>query len=248
MRFFNKFFLLILFFCANVGLGFAQTAPKPPKLSNFIVDQAEILDPATEEKIQNIAAALNTETTAPVFVLTITSLADFEAEGVAIENYAAAVFTKWGIGTADQSRGVLLLVSLGDRQARIEFGEGWNNQYDAEAQEIMETRIIPRFKQDDYPGGILAGVEGLESVIRGLGLSKPPAEPLPWWAIPVVIAGIIGLGIFIYSLFKSGKKGWAWSLLVVIGIVLFFVIRAMAKAKAGRGGGKGGGGGGSGSW
>jgi uncharacterized protein len=76
------------------------------------------------------------------------------------------LYDEWGIGAKDYNYGILLLVSKGDRKARIELGAGWTRERDAASKNIMERDIVPRFKQGDYSGGILAGVRQLDSLAR----------------------------------------------------------------------------------
>ena len=64
--------------------------------------------------------------------------------------------------------GMLLLVSKGDRRARIELGAGWRHDKDVQAEQIMDEQIVPRFKQGDFSGGIEAGVESLDKLARDL--------------------------------------------------------------------------------
>ncbi|MCH7572304.1 MAG: TPM domain-containing protein [Planctomycetes bacterium] len=79
----------------------------------------------------------------------------------------------------------------------------------------MDDLIIPNFRRGDFSTGILDGVRGLEAMARGLELPKPTQ---PWWILPLFILGIIGIGILIYNLFKTGKSGWAWALIAFLGI------------------------------
>ena len=110
----------------------------------------------------------------------------------------------------------------------------------------MQSLIIPAFKRGDYSTGISDGVRGMDAMARGLQLPKPTA---PWWFWPAVIIGGIGLVMLIINLFKTGRSGWAWALIVGIGLLLFFILRNMPSGSGGGfGGGSSGGGGATGSW
>ena len=74
-----------------------------------------------------------------------------------LERYATELFNAWGIGSERRNYGMLLLVSKGDRKARIELGADWGHRYDSDAKKVMDTLIIPMFKRGQFPGGILAG-------------------------------------------------------------------------------------------
>ena len=230
------------------GTALAQTFPAKPPTTDFYVDLAALIEPAEAQQINDIARSLLQEERIPVYVVTVRSLADFGASAMGIERYATALFDDWGIGFEDRNNGMLLLVSLGDRKARIEFGADWDHRHDAAAKDVMDTLIVPKFKSGDYSTGILDGVRGMEAMARGLNLPKPKA---PWWFLPALILAAAGVVLLIVSLFRSGRKGWAWVVIGVVGVMLFMALRSAASSSGsggGFGGGSGGGGGASGSW
>lgn len=238
-------FALLLFV---PGVAFAQTFPAKPPASDFYVDLAALLEPDDARQINGIALALLEEERIPVYVVTIRSLADFGASAMGIEGYATALFDEWGIGFQNRNNGMLLLVSLGDRKARIEFGADWDHRHDAAARDVMDGLIVPRFKSGEYSAGILDGVRGMEAMARGLNLPKPKA---PWWFLPVLILAAIAVVALIVSLFRSGRKGWGWIVIAAVGVMLFMALRTAASSRGsggGFGGGSGGGGGATGSW
>jgi uncharacterized protein len=84
---------------------------------------------------------------------------------------------------------------------------------------------------------------------RGLNLPKLKA---PWYVIPRMIVSILCVVALIYNLFRTGRSGWAWALIVFAAMVLFTILRAVGRSRGGSsggfGGGYSGGGGASGSW
>lgn len=238
------FVFLLLFFTNS----FAVTFPDKPLESDFFVDNGNMIEAKERTEINAIASKILTEERIPIYVVTIPSLSSYEASSHTIESYATALFNEWGIGFPDRNYGILLLVSKGDRRARIELGADWGREHDRAAQDIMDNLIIKQFKSGNFSLGILDGVRGLDAMARGLALPKPTA---PWWFLPAIIIGAILLVIMIINLFKTGRSGWAWALIVAIGIMLFFILRSAASgggSGGGFGGGSSGGGGASGSW
>ncbi|WP_300674552.1 TPM domain-containing protein [Desulfoluna sp.] len=227
---------------------FGNSFPEKPPAEHYYVDGAGLIDAEKGDRIDGVAAALLAEERIPLYVVTLTSLADYDAITMSIEEYATALFDEWGIGWEDRNYGILLLVSRGDRKARIELGADWGRDYDTQARQVMNELIIPSFKRGDYSTGIADGVRGLDAMARGLALPKATA---PWWFLPAVVGGFVLMVVVIINLFKSGRKGWAWALIAVLGVILFFIIRTMlssAGSGGGFGGGSSGGGGATGSW
>jgi uncharacterized protein len=236
--------LLVLTAPVTLAVSFPD---KPPK-EHFYVDEAALIADAEGAEIDRIAGELLKGDKIPIIVVTIQSLAAHDAASYTIERYAYELFNEWGIGFERRNYGMLLLVSSGDRRARIELGGGWGHSYNLQAQEVMSTLIVPEFRAGNYTGGILAGVRGMDAMARGLQLPKPKQ---PWWVMPLFF-GLILLAVgTIISLFKSGRKGWGWGLLIALGAMLFFMLRAAAQSGGSGGafgGGSSGGGGASGSW
>ena len=97
-----------------------------PGEREFVRDQAQMLDAATVAQIKTIADKLLTDKATPILVVTIESMASCGAPGLRIETFATLLFDQWGIGVADLNgepwnTGILLLISKGDRRARIEL-------------------------------------------------------------------------------------------------------------------------------
>ncbi|MGH9580475.1 MAG: TPM domain-containing protein, partial [Terriglobales bacterium] len=130
----------------------AQMSPARPGQRDFIVDEANLIRPEDRDQIKQVCETLLKEQSTPIVVVTIPSLAKYG--GVDIDSYALALFNRWGIGSQLNSDGILLLVSVGDRKARIELGEGYAHTRDETARMIMQEIIVPNFKKGDYSAGI----------------------------------------------------------------------------------------------
>ena len=252
----------LLLAIALPGPALAQSVSiERPGEREFIVDLAEIIDSAAEEKILEVCNKLLSETMAPIIVVTIGSMAQRGGGGLRIETFAMLLFNQWGIGHESirgtpLNHGILLLVSTGDRKARIELGAGWGRDHDHLAKRIMDEQIVPRFKGDDFSGGIVAGVQALDKMARGF---KIPAPHRPWWQYALIV-GVVALGVWsLVSLLRSGASGWSWLIwAAVFGVLGYLLYQMMARGRGGMsgggfsggsfGGGFSGGGGATGSW
>jgi uncharacterized protein len=233
---------------ALVGLVAAQSAgaqhvsfPGPPAAGIYHVDEAGVLGPGERHEIDRIAAELLAEHDVPLVAVTLPSLASRGAAGYTIERYATELFNAWGIGSQNRNLGMLLLVSVADRRARIELGADWGLEYDAVAADIMQTLMVPEFRSARFAEGTLAGARGLDAMARGLALPSPRR---PWWILPLVGAVMLGVGALSFSLLNSGRSGAAWGILAALVAILVFLLSVLGRAGVVGGGGGGGGGGG----
>ena len=231
---------------------------QPPGEREFVSDKAGMLDEAAVARIREVCDRLLTDRATPIIVVTIESMGQHGGgRNMPIETFAALLFNQWQIGHAklqgqDWNTGILLLVSKGDRRARIELGAGWGRSENQTCQRIMDEHIIPQFKQGQFSAGILAGVEALDRMARKLELPSQPRSASDY-LVPLLF---VGLAIFTaVSLYRRGASGWAWLFWGGVFTVLWFAMRTMATNRGSGGfgggsfgGGSSGGGGASGSW
>jgi uncharacterized protein len=138
----------------------------PERPSGPVLDLADILPPVEEVELDRRLRDLNARTGDALIVVSVKSLG-----GESIENYSYDLFNKWGIGSAESMRGVLLLVAHEERKVRIEVGCGLESTIsDVTAGRIIRNSVTPRYRGGDLPGGTLAGVDAL---LERLALPKP---------------------------------------------------------------------------
>jgi len=227
--------------------------PAKPASKTFISDTAEILSDADKIYVNEVARNLLLENRTPIYVVTINSLSDYDANFLSIESYARELFNHWGIGYDDRNHGMLLLIAKVDRKARIELGADWGRRYDDNASYVMDKIIIPRFKEDRYSEGIAQGVKGLEAMVLGLEL---PSPYLASWVMPSLVTLSFVCVVAAISMFRSGRKGIGWLLLVIAAMLIWYILEIIydsffsdnAYNGDGFGGGFSGGGGATGGW
>ncbi len=140
----------------------AALAQSFPPLTGRVVDNANLLDPATEQAITQKSEELERTTGQQLVVATVPSL-----DGYDIADYGYQLGRAWGIGEKDKNNGVILLVAPNERRVRIEVGYGLEPVLtDALSGRIIRDVVTPRFKAGDFPGGISAGVDEIARIIR----------------------------------------------------------------------------------
>lgn len=236
--------------------GLAALAVTFPILTGRIVDQANIIPPATRAAIEPKLADLEAKSGIQLVVATVTSL-----EGQEIEPYANELFRTWKLGEAKKNNGVLLLVAPNERRIRIEAGYGLEGTLtDAISRIIIANAVAPRFKAGDFGDGIQRGVDDIITVLTtdasewqqrpSLRLdNQQTTDPLTW----LFIAGMIALGTLLIV-----SPGFRWLFLnVVLNILLNSGGSGSWNGRSGRPsggggfsgrGGSSGGGGASGNW
>lgn len=133
----------------------AAQAALPPRPPGPIADIAAIIPEGEEAALDNKLKAYNKATGRAIIVATVPSL-----DGQVVERYAQDLARAWEIGGEESEEGVLVLVAPTERKIRIHAAVGAQGRLtDGLASRIIRETMTPRFKQDDYGGGISAGVD-----------------------------------------------------------------------------------------
>ncbi len=243
--------------------------PTFPALSGRVVDQAELLTPDAEAAITAKLTRLETDTGDQFVVVTLDSLQDYE-----IEDYGYRLGRAWGIGNAENDSGVLLIVAPNERKVRLEVGYGLEPVLtDALSNQIIQTDILPPFRDGGYAGGIEAGVDAVIAQLRldPAEAAARAAAAAPSEAEAPIFPGIVIALIFIFFFLsllrgvgrrgrKRGARGSGIDPILVWGAaeILSNVSRGSSRSSSGSsggsfggfsgGGGSFGGGGASGGW
>lgn len=94
-----------------------------------------------------------------------------------IEQFGIRVAEQWKIGRTKVDDGAILIVAKNDRALRIEVGYGLEGAVpDLKASRIIREVITPRFRANDFYGGIAAGTQALMNLVEGEDLPPPKAR------------------------------------------------------------------------
>ena len=127
----------------------------------YVNDYDNILSSEQRTELIKRAKALNEDYNGIQLVITTLESLD----GYSIEEYATAMYNKFGIGTKDM--GALILFSSGDRQVRIEVGRGMEEYMtDADAGALIDEYAIDYFKNDQFADGIVALQKAVVTFIK----------------------------------------------------------------------------------
>jgi len=199
-----------------------------PKLTGRVVDAANLLSPADEAELTQKSEALEKASSRQLVVATVSDL-----QGHPIEDYGYQLGRHWKLGQVGANNGVILLVAPTERRVRIEVGYGLEPTItDALSWQIINGTMLPRFKANDYPGGIKAGADAL---IGQLGAPPEVAERKALEAAQQQQQA---------SAQRKSSGGESMITLIFWGIIFLFVILPMLRGggrRRGRRYGRGGG-------
>jgi uncharacterized protein len=184
----------------------------PPKPDRYVTDRAGILPADRAEALNGKLEQFERDTSNQILVWVDRSV----PENFVLEDFTVRAFQKWKVGQADKDNGAVLFVYTDDRKLRIEVGYGLEGVLpDITAKRIIEDEIVPRFRANDYPGGIEAGVDAMIAATKGeyKGTGTTVDEksrrrtglPLQGCAVPLFILFIF---VILPMLARRNRRRW----------------------------------------
>jgi uncharacterized protein len=241
-------FLALLSFLALLCLSQLSLAQQAvPPLSGRVIDQTSTLTSSEIRSLDQTLSNFEARKGSQIVVLIVPSTAP-----ETIEQYAIRVAEQWKIGRKKVDDGAILIIAKADRALRIEVGYGFEGVLtDATSKRIIDQIIVPRFKQQDFYGGITDGVNVVIGVVDGEALPVPAlvnanihdqVDIRSFLPIILIVALVLGgilrsmLGRLLGSLVTGGIAALvAWSIFGAFSIALIAGIVALIVTLSGMG-------------
>jgi uncharacterized protein len=150
------------------GGAHAQALLPVPALDARVIDQTGTLDAAQRQALDAKLAAFEQQKGSQIVVLMVPTT---QPEDIA--SYANRVANDWKIGRRAVGDGVLLIVAKDDRKMRIEIAKTLEGAVpDIAAAQIIDDAMKPRFRDNDFAGGLNAAADQLIARISGEALPE----------------------------------------------------------------------------
>lgn len=201
--------LFALLLWLGIGLAVrAQQVPAPPSPPRLVNDLAQVLQPQEVAALEQKLVSYNDSTTSQIAVVTVPTLGGSE-----IADYAQKLYESWGIGSKNNNNGILVLVAIQERQARIQTGYGLEGAVpDALAKRIISNTLIPAFRQNQYYAGLDRATDQLIALAKGEYKADPAQTQRPRGRRDRTGSGagfwiIIGILVLVFLLRSRGGGG-----------------------------------------
>ena len=154
-----------------------QQVPSPRPRGGWVSDQAELIPPATERRIDERISALERDLGVEIAVATVRDIDRTPRE------FATALFAHWGIGKTRADSGLLVLLVADQRRMEMETGYGLEAALPDGWLAVMQNEaMVPAFRTGDFAAGLEAGLARIDERLRAQpeearGGSRAPAGP-----------------------------------------------------------------------
>lgn len=191
---------------STAGLLYAQSTNELPQkpvgmvndFGNLLTNQEEAI---LEQKLRNYR-----DTTSNVIAIAVLN----NLAGLPREEAATYLFNTWQMWEAERYNGVLILISVQDRELQIEVGYGLEGAIpDVMANRVVQDILVPALQSGQFYQGLDRATSALMQLASGEYEAVENA--------------------------RSSEKGFPIDLLILVALILFFIF---SKGRGGRGGGR----------
>jgi uncharacterized protein len=159
--------ILVVGFILVFSQSSAQDLPERPSPPRLVNDYVGLLSTEQNNYLERKLVALNDTNSTQIAILIVNDL-----QGYDIVDYSQRVAQKWGIGQQKYDNGAIIILkpktATSKGEVNIDTGYGLEALIpDITANHIVDNEMIPRFRNDDYFGGLNAGVDVMISLVAG---------------------------------------------------------------------------------
>jgi uncharacterized protein len=162
-----------------------------PEPLGYVSDYAGVLDDNWRARTRSVCQDLERKTGVEMVVITVPDLGSFRTAN----EYASAVYQRWGIGSTHRDHGVLILVVTGARRAAVTLGRGMVMVIQPGHLEDISARYLdPMFRTGRYGEGLYRAAVALATFsqeVRAQGEERRHVQGLGLWLTVLTAVGAL---------------------------------------------------------
>ena len=154
----------------------AHALDVPPQPTNWFTDAAGVVNGSDVAALNAKLESFEKQSGVRLMVYVFPTLGDEEASA-----YTIRCAEQWKIWRSKEDKGLILAVFVKEHKIRVEVSYALEPTItDAYSSDVIRNTIAPHFRQDDYAGGLNAGIDALGSKlgIKGIAVEQPRPEPV----------------------------------------------------------------------
>lgn len=127
---------------------------------SYVFDEAQLLDEQQEQQLNDLAARYTQKYDCGLYIATVDNYVDYLDYGNDVQDAAQKIYQEKNMGVGMQYDGVLLLLSMSERDyALICHGNFANRIFDQAAREDIADSFLPHFGRNDWHSGFQTYLE-----------------------------------------------------------------------------------------
>jgi uncharacterized protein len=168
----------------------AETKRVPDPLG-YVSDYAAVFDEDWKGRTRSVCQDLERKTGVEMVIVTVPDLGAYRT----VNEYASALYQRWGIGSTHRDHGVLILVVTGEHRATVTLGRALLMVITAGHLEDIRNRYLdPMFRSGRYGESLYRAAVALASVTQQVeagGETRRHIRGLGFWLTVLTAAGAL---------------------------------------------------------
>ncbi len=204
-------FLACAVFCAVVSLPclspltsvvFSREGGLPKPLG-YVSDHAGVLNEEWKARIRSVCKDLERKTGVEMVVVTTRDIAPYTT----LNEYADALYKKWGIGTAQQEHGVMVVAGVEQRQATVTLGRNMIGVIPPPLlQEVTKKFVEPAFRLGHFGEGLYRTVVSFASASQAVRVGTPIRRHIEGVGFWLTLFTVVGAFAFFWWISRPDKR------------------------------------------
>lgn len=134
----------------------------------YVADPGNLVSSDVKERVNGMLYDLRRQTSAEVAVVVVPSIGD-----IPIEDFTEQVFTRWGLGKSDRDNGVMILIALDQKRARIQTGYGAEGALpDISVKKIIDRDIVANMREGNLDAAVEASAADVAAVLSDPAIAE----------------------------------------------------------------------------
>jgi uncharacterized protein len=168
---------------------------KLPDPLGYVSDHAGVLEAEWKARIRSVCEDLERKTGVEMVVVTVPQSRPYASA----KEYAEALYQRWGIGTAQQEHGVLVLAVVETRQASVTIGRSlYGALPPPRIEQVGRENLEPLLRHGHFGEGLYRAVVALASNVQEFRIGVRPRSHLK------------GLGIWLTAALGLAALWFLW--------------------------------------
>lgn len=157
----KRIFSILLVMLFALGLAVSASAEER-EIHVFDID--DLLDAGAVSTLETLAAQVSEDYECGVYIAIFGDMADYGYDD--IEEFSEEVFRTWDLGYGEQNNGILLVLSMNDRDYDLDaFGDFANYAFTDYGKSELADLFLDDFRENDWFPGFVDYVEGCETFL-----------------------------------------------------------------------------------
>jgi len=192
----------LLFVVVSTLSSYGQNIPERPSPPRLVNDFAGMLQRNEVEQLEQKLVAYSDSTSTQIAIVTVVSL-----DGAPVQEFAAQLGYKWGVGTKENHNGVVILIAKEDRMGYIATGYGVEDGLNSQrCKEIYDNIVVPNLKAGLTYRAFDESTDAMFDILAGKFVnttSGDKSEPVSWIGVLFIVLGIF---VFAYMMSKRAQQ------------------------------------------